>query len=153
MEEKQYNIIALNTTYSHALAVLEQQCFSTPWSQAQFEQAFEQKVFKVYGCVQAATLIAYVAVYQMADELEILNIAVHNSFRRHGIGHLLLAHLLHNACAEKINNIFLEVRVSNTPAIALYESFSFLRVGRRPRYYQDTGEDALVYALDLDCAP
>lgn len=107
--------------------------------------AFGQKSFFVFGARLRGRLIAYVSVYHTADQMEILNFAVLPALRRQGIGRKLLAVLLQ--CGNKIGilSVVLEVREHNVPAIALYEGLGFALSGRRRKYYEDTGEDALIY--------
>lgn len=120
-----------------------------PWTEKQFRLAFEQNVFSVFGLRDAERLLAYASVYHAAGELEILNVAVLPERRRRGLGRRLLGLLLQVARKMGITRAVLEVRTGNVPAIALYEGLGFAQVGLRPRYYTDTGEDALIYALDL----
>ncbi|AAS96155.1 ribosomal protein S18-alanine N-acetyltransferase [Nitratidesulfovibrio vulgaris] len=131
------------------VAALEQACFSTPWSEEQFLLAFEQRIFSVFALRDQERIVAYAAVYHAAGELEILNIAVHPDRRRHGLGRRLLGILLQVAVKMGITRAVLEVRTGNTPAIGLYEALGFRRIGVRPHYYQDTGEDALIFECDL----
>lgn len=131
------------------VAELERQCFSTPWSEEQFHLAFERKVFSVFGLRDAGRLVAYVAVYHLAGELEILNVAVHPDQRRRGLGRRLLAILLQVGAKMGIHRAVLEVRTGNAAAIGLYEGLGFTRAGVRPHYYGDTGEDAIIYECDL----
>lgn len=131
------------------VAELERQCFSTPWSEEQFRLAFERKVFSVFGLRDAGRLVAYVAVYHLAGELEILNVAVHPDARRRGLGRRLLAILLQVGAKMGIHRAVLEVRTGNVPAIGLYTGLGFTRAGVRPHYYGDTGEDAIIYECDL----
>ena len=72
-----------------------------------------------------------------------MNVAVDNRLRREGIASTLLAHLFERADSAG-EQYTLEVRTSNAAAIALYEQFGFRPSGTRPRYYTDTGEDALI---------
>ena len=134
------------------LAALESQCFDLPWTPEAFATAFGQDIFSAYGIRENADgntreLAGYIAVYHTAGELEILNIAVREDRRKQGLGHKLLRTALQAGEKMGILSAVLEVRVSNRPAIHLYESFGFRQVGRRRAYYQDTGEDALVYVL------
>lgn len=131
------------------VATLECQCFSTPWSEEQFRLAFDSRVFSVFGLRDAGRLVAYVAVYHLAGELEILNVAVHPDHRRRGLGRRLLSILLQVGAKMGIYRAVLEVRTGNAPAIALYEGLRFARAGVRPHYYGDTGEDAIIYECTL----
>lgn len=139
----------LDAGHLDEVLALEQRCFSMPWTAKQFGLAFEQKVFSVFGLRAGGRLLAYASVYHAAGELEILNVAVLPECRRRGLGRRLLGLLLQVARKMGITRAVLEVRTGNAPAIALYEGLGFARAGRRPRYYADTGEDALIYTLNL----
>ncbi len=71
-------------------------------------------------------------------------LAIHPSFQRQGLGQALLWALLKSACDRQLERSTLEVRDSNLAAVSLYKKFGFKEAGRRKRYYEDTGEDALV---------
>lgn len=128
-----------------AVAALERLCFTLPWTEEQFRQAFGHAAFAASGIYEGSELIAYLSVYHTPDELEILNIAVRVDRRRHGHGARLLLRALQEAEKNGIQRAVLEVRPSNAPAIGLYEKLGFARAGRRRAYYPDTGEDALIY--------
>ena len=132
-----------------AMQALEAACFSLPWSREQCRAAFDQQAFVAYGLEEAGVLQGYISLYRAADELEVLNLAVLPAVRRRGLGERLLRTALQEAEKTGINRALLEVRTGNAPAIALYEKCGFVRVGKRPRYYADTGEDALIYQCDL----
>jgi ribosomal-protein-alanine N-acetyltransferase len=89
-------------------------------------------------------LVGYACLWMLVDEAHVSTIAVHPAWRRRGIGSLLVYSLLRHAQALEAHVVTLEVRVSNTAAQALYADWGFRIVGRRRRYYSDTGEDALV---------
>ena len=86
----------------------------------------------------------------IADEFEILNLAVNVFERRRGAGTLLLSAALHWAVAQGATNAYLEVRESNSVAIQFYKHHRFEIRGRRPRYYASPTEDALVLAATLE---
>ena len=86
----------------------------------------------------------------VADEFEILNVAVARLSRRKGIGSKLVASTLDSAKRSKTNRAFLEVRASNTSARALYTHHGFTQCGQRVQYYRDPVEDALLLSLDVD---
>lgn len=134
-----------------ALAELESRCFPLPWTKETFAEALAGATFSAFGIRDEASggLAAYIGVYHTPDEVEILNIAVRADTRRRGYGRLLMATALRDAAETGILRAVLEVRTGNAPAIALYESFGFEKAGRRRGYYHDTGEDALIYVLDL----
>ena len=135
----------------HAVAMreLEQRCFSLPWSEAQCRAAFEQPAFAAFGLFRGMDLLAYTSVYHTLDELEILNLAVRPEERRKGFGRRILGMALQVARKMGMQKVLLEVRVGNHAAIGLYQGSGFRQVGVRPRYYTDTGEDALIYVCLL----
>lgn len=132
-----------------AIARLEKQCFSLPWSAELYRHAFAQDAFIALGRWEGGELIGYLTAYHTPDELEILNLAVRPDKRRCGHARVLLNTALRTARKTGILRAVLEVRRTNAPAIALYESLGFSRAGVRRAYYPDTGEDALVYILAL----
>jgi ribosomal-protein-alanine N-acetyltransferase len=87
--------------------------------------------------------------WNVADEVQILDVAVHPALRRRGIGRALMSDALDAARARAAVRLFLEVRRSNAAAIALYRSFGFYALGVRKRYYPDD-EDAVEMALALE---
>ncbi len=133
------------------LITLESACFSTPWGEEQYKASFAQSSFVAFGLrLQGQeTLIAYVALYHILDEMEILNIAVSPLHRRCGYGEFLLRRTLQASAALNCESMFLEVRVGNVAARNLYEKLGFSSVGVRKKYYADTGEDACIYKLAL----
>ncbi|RMF93168.1 MAG: ribosomal-protein-alanine N-acetyltransferase [Candidatus Schekmanbacteria bacterium] len=132
---------------------IENKCFSRPWTEEMF--LFELKrsrVSKMY-CARLDPkkniLCGYVCFWLFPGEAQITNIAVDPLYRRKGIGRKLLKHAIKRISQKNINEIFLEVRVSNAPALCLYESEGFVKIGRRKRYYSDTGEDAFLMKKTL----
>jgi ribosomal-protein-alanine acetyltransferase len=87
---------------------------------------------------------------QVADEAEILNLAVSASLRRQGQARALVERLLLAFREHSVRIVFLEVRESNSAAIVLYEKLGFLLVGQRPSYYHHPLEAALLYSKLLD---
>lgn len=127
-----------------AMHALEQKCFSLPWTEKQCCQAFLQNAFAAFGLWNENRLIAYISVYHVYDEFEILNLAVDPEEQRRGYGRRILQTTLQVAHKMGIKNVALEVRERNFPAIALYKSCGFFQAGKRSHYYPDTGEDALI---------
>ncbi len=89
-------------------------------------------------------IIAYICFRMIADEMHILKIAVAPEWRHQGIALWLLEKSLENAVKKGAEVTYLEVRPSNNPAIGLYNKAGFRVVGKRPNYYSETREDALV---------
>lgn len=86
----------------------------------------------------------YVIARAIADEGEILNLAVAPDGRRGGVGRALATEVLRVLGGRGVRDVFLEVRESNAGARALYAAHGFLEVGRRPRYYRRPVEDAII---------
>jgi len=89
-------------------------------------------------------LIGYAGCWQILEEAHITNVAVSSEYRRKYIGETLLVTLIDKCYENKIKYITLEVRVSNEPAIKLYEKYGFKSLGIRKGYYQNNNEDALI---------
>ena len=88
--------------------------------------------------------MGYLCFWQVADEIQLLTLAVRPDCRRQGVGRRLMTFLFQKAREGKAHQVFLEVRPSNRKALALYHSLGFTVVYRRPGYYLPEGEDALV---------
>jgi ribosomal-protein-alanine acetyltransferase len=95
-------------------------------------------------CQQGSEIIGALQWRNLGEELEILDLAVAPKHRCAGHAAFLLKNFLHEAAQTGAQYIFLEVRESNTAAIALYTKFGFTRAGRRPNYYRDPAEAALL---------
>jgi ribosomal-protein-alanine N-acetyltransferase len=90
------------------------------------------------------SLVGIGCLWAILEEAHITILGVHPSYRGQGLGQALLYALLKKARKRRLEWATLEVRASNRPAQSLYEKFGFQEVGRRRRYYKDTGEDALI---------
>ncbi|MEZ2231137.1 ribosomal protein S18-alanine N-acetyltransferase [Microcoleus sp.] len=90
------------------------------------------------------TLIGIGCLWAILEEAHIIMLAIHPQFQRQGLGQALLLALLKSAGDRQLERSTLEVRESNLAAVSLYKKFGFKEAGRRKRYYEDTGEDALV---------
>jgi len=128
---------------------LERMCFRTRWTREQFLLGLARGAFRILGVRVRGVLAAYVAFSLIAQEMEIMNIAVHPFHRRKGLAKGLLAEVMAICGREDAQQGFLEVRRSNVGAIDLYEKFGFIQVGTRKDYYPDNHEDALLYRLDF----
>jgi ribosomal-protein-alanine N-acetyltransferase len=91
----------------------------------------------------------FLLAWRAADELHLTDLGVTASFRRRGLARLLLSALRAEGMRDGARVILLEVRESNAPALGLYEALGFVELDRRARYYDDTGEDAVVMQLEL----
>jgi [ribosomal protein S18]-alanine N-acetyltransferase len=133
-----------------SVVAIERASFTMPWSRGAF--LYEMEKNRVARCLvmrDGASVVAYLCLWEIGDELHVTNIAVDPAVRRKGIGRSLLQGVLDDARQRGLRLVALEVRPSNIEARALYESFGFRVVGRRRGYYYDTGEDALVMETAL----
>jgi ribosomal-protein-alanine N-acetyltransferase len=136
-----------------AVASIEREAFSDPWSARSFAAALARpEVHFLVAEPVAATatsVVGYLVAWFLGDEGEIGNVAVEAASRGRGIGAALLDGALSAARSRAVHALFLEVRESNVAARALYASRGFVEVGRRRRYYRAPDEDALVLRCDV----
>jgi [ribosomal protein S18]-alanine N-acetyltransferase len=131
------------------LVALEKICFPHVWTEQQFWLCLKQKEYYIFGLKKSGNLAAYMSFQHIIDEMEILKLAVHPTHRRKGIGKRLLWLVLQDCMNMGIKKAYLEVRRSNTAALALYTGFGFVQTGVRKGYYPDNKEDALLLFLNL----
>lgn len=132
-----------------ALEAVEQASFSIPWTRGMLEEELFNIRARYRVIEYQGTIAGYIGMWQILDEGHITNVAVRPEFRRMGLAKRLLQDLIDYARDNGIVSLTLEVRVSNLPAIRLYESFGFRTEGRRKHYYADNNEDALIMWLRL----
>lgn len=124
---------------------IEQECFATPWSRESLEHDIAENKMATYIVADLeGDLIGYIGVWNIMEEGHINNVAVLPRYRRMHVGTLLLNTLIDATEAAGITSHTLEVRESNTAAQALYKKFGFIESGKRPGYYEDNGEDAII---------
>ena len=124
----------------HQLECASQQ---DPWSLQHFVDELDSRFATVDLYWHQNQLAGFLCTWLIAGELQIQNLATLPALRRRGIAVRLLEHVIARSMQEGLSSIWLEVRVSNKPAIALYERFGFFANGTRSGYYPD-GEDALI---------
>lgn len=128
---------------------IERASFPVPWPTYAFRQELEMNRLARYLLVKAGgEVVAYGGIWLMVDEAHVTTFAVLPSWRRKGIGGLLMVAMMRVAHDVGASVATLEVRLSNAAARALYARFGFRPVGLRPRYYSDNGEDALIMTTD-----
>jgi ribosomal-protein-alanine N-acetyltransferase len=132
---------------------IERRSFPTAWSLAMFVLELSKPSSICLAAVEPqrarpGKLLGYAICARYADVWHLMNIAVDPSKRRQGIATALLENVIERAGPDE--SFTLEVRPSNPGAIMLYESFGFRTTGTRPRYYRDTGEDAVIMWRTLD---
>jgi len=147
MSTQQVTIRPLGYADLPQVIAIERRAFPTPWSLAMFVLELSKPSSICLAAVEAdgsrtGRLVGYLICSRYADVWHLMNIAVDPPRTRRGLASRLLEQLLETA--GRGASYTLEVRPTNTAAIALYERFGFCSAGTRPRYYQDTGEDALI---------
>lgn len=111
----------------------------SPWSEKQILSDMQQDNVDYFFVKKDEKIVGFLAISQLAGELEITNIAIKKAYQGHGLGSQLLADL------DYVDfPIFLEVRASNTPAQALYKKWGFDIIGKRKQYYHEPVEDAII---------
>ena len=133
-----YEIVPMDRSHIDQIAALERECFSTPWSETMLSDAlFDPQASFIVADDGEGNILGYAGLHVVLDEGYIDNIAVHPDARRHGV-------------AANLAFLPLEVRVSNTAAIGLYEKYGFHQAGLRPGYYQNPREDALIMTREFE---
>ncbi len=127
---------------------IEQTSFSSPWSRSLLASELARPGALYLKASVGGELAGYVGLWHYAGEGHICTLAVAPGWRGHGIGEALVICALDQAAGLGAEVVALEYRVSNHGAARLYKKMGFASVGRRPRYYHDTGEDAILAACD-----
>ena len=132
-----------------SLAELDKECFSVPWSEKSFSNEAENQSAIYVIAKKDNTIVGYAGLWQVLDEGQITNIAVKKDFRRKKIASSMICELIKRAIQNNISRLTLEVRKSNTAAIALYTSCGFQPVGERKNYYHSPTENAVLMDLNI----
>ncbi len=132
------------------IAELEKQCFSDPWSEQSIASELENPLALWLVACEGNQVVGYVGSQSVLGAADMMNLAVAPEYRRQGIARALVGALIAALKAKQVERLSLEVRVSNVPAISLYESLGFRQVGKRPRYYEKPREDALILILNFN---
>lgn len=146
MTEEQICIRKMKAQDIPAVARIEQQLFSRPWSEQAFLKSLEQDTLFVV-VLKRNTIVGYCGMYCFMEEGEIMNVAVVPHWQNQGIGRRMLETLLEQSWEKGIRRVILEVRVSNANAIHLYESLGFQNCGIRKELYELPREDGMIMVL------
>jgi len=134
----------MNSTHVVSIAELEKLCFSDPWSENSIRSELENTLSHWLVALEGQTVVGYIGSQTVMGETDMMNVAVHPDFRRRGIAEALIGKLVADLKAKESHSLTLEVRSSNSAAQKLYEKLGFDLVGKRPRYYRNPKEDALI---------
>ena len=137
-------ITMMTSAHISQIAEMEKQCFSDPWSENSVASELGNPLSLWLVALDGDTVAGYVGSQSVLDAADMMNVAVHPAYRRQGIGRELVLALSERLKEKGVVRLMLEVRQSNAPAIALYESLGFQQVGLRPNYYRNPKENALI---------
>lgn len=149
--EKEAEIIVreLKVEDSAAVAEMEQQIFSDPWSEKSVMETVQQKQSVCFAAEKAGHLLGYLLAYHAADEAEIARIAVQKEARRQGAAGKLMQALEHYCEEHKMEKLLLDVRESNEAARSFYTKNGFVEDGIRQGFYTNPSEDAVLMSRQL----
>ena len=149
--EKEAEIIVreLKVEDSAAVAEMEQQIFSDPWSEKSVMETVQQKQSVCFAAEKAGHILGYLLVYHAADEAEIARIAVQKEARRQGVAGKLMQALEHYCEEHKMEKLLLDVRESNEAARSFYTKNGFVEDGIRQGFYTNPSEDAVLMSRQL----
>ena len=131
------------------VAALEKLCFADPWSENSIAGELKNDISLWLMALDDDRVVGYIGSQTAGGETDMMNVAVHPDYRRRGIAQILIEQLILGLEERGSDSLSLEVRVSNESAIALYEKLGFVQVGRRPNYYRNPKEDALILRKEL----
>lgn len=131
------------------ILLIEQCSFPAPWTARSFLSELQNKFARYFVLIDQERLFGYAGMWLFAGESHITTIAVHPDYRSQKYGRLLMKLLIDCSIDYGADTMILEVRVSNIPAIRLYSSLGFRKIGIRKNYYLETHEDAIVMLCSL----
>jgi ribosomal-protein-alanine N-acetyltransferase len=147
---KRYTIREMQREDIPAILGIERRSFPTPWTEWMFVSHLKFTGVSVNLVLETGEdLSGYAIAWVAHDEIHLLSIAVGPEHRRLGYGRALLEEVIRHGMARGGSLVVLEVRDGNEPARNFYANMGFQVIGRRRKYYIDTGEDAFVMVLSL----
>lgn len=133
-----------------AVATIEARSFSNPWHSQTFRSLISQARAHILVAEDPELgVMGYAVAWWVLEQGELANLAVTEAVQGRGVGSALLDRLLSDAKASGVETLFLEVRISNTRAQALYLSRGFAQVAFRKDYYRNPREDARILVKHL----
>ena len=144
-------IIQLGLLHLNSCLDLDQISLKGLWTKSQWEKELTDPKRICIGVIDLETkkLLGLCSAWLLIDELHITCMAVHPIHQRKGLGKFLISDLINRSNSLITNQIYLEVKETNTPAKAFYKSMDFIIVGNRPNFYKD-GSDALIFTKQLN---
>lgn len=135
--------------FLHKILEIEELSFPSPWSVHALKSEIENPISHFWALIMGKLLSGYICFWMFDREIQLISVAIHPHDRGKGLGHYLLKEMIDTGISKGMQQIWLEVRPSNLVAKELYERLGFEEAYRRPRYYPDTREDAIVMGLNL----
>ena len=148
MSEDRVEFRRLELRDLNAIEAIERASYPTPWSRSMFAGELAKPSSICLGAFEGERLVGFLIVSRYVDAWHVMNVAVEPAHRRRGIATALLDRLFELTAEDSRRGYTLEVRVSNSEAIALYERLGFQARGIRRGYYTDNREDALIMWKD-----
>lgn len=137
-------IVNMEGVHVPQVAALEKLCFSDPWSENSVASELKNPLSLWLVALDGDAVAGYVGSQSVLGESDMMNIAVDPNYRRQGVAAALIEELVLQLKQNGNHCLTLEVRASNAPAVKLYEKLGFAQIGRRPNYYRNPKEDALI---------
>ena len=132
---------------------IEQQCFTDPWSRQGFIDSIKQTFSVMLVGSYLGRICGYCCLYQMLDEGEFINVAVHPGYRQMGWGKRLVSMVMKIGIEKGVSCFLLDVRVGNAPAIRLYEKMGFEKIVVQKNFYQFPTEDGWLMRRNANAFP
>ena len=142
-------IETMTDAHVEQVAALEKLCFCDPWSENSIRTELSNPLSLWLVALDGERVAGYIGSQSVQGESDMMNVAVDPAYRRQGIGEQLVTQLALQLKELGNESLTLEVRISNEGAIALYKKLAFEQVGRRPNYYRNPKEDALILRKKL----
>lgn len=138
-------IVPMSECHLEQVLQVEEACFTTPWTRADFHRELHENTMAVYRvAIVDGNVVGYAGMWHVVNEGHITNVAVLHDYRRQGVGDKLMQSLIDIALEREMIGITLEVRMNNQAAQNLYVKYGFRPEGIRKNYYPDTKEDAII---------
>ena len=131
------------------LLPMDEVSFPEPWSFTTWEDELGGRLSHYIAVEQAGIPVAYGGFWLVAGEAQVMRLAVTPEKRGQKLGLFLVDAMLQEAKKLSATEMTLEVRAGNEPALHTYRHLGFVSCGRRPHYYEDNGEDAILMRRDL----
>lgn len=141
-------IIPLDPTHVDEVFAISEEAFPLPWSKEELMREIQNTGAINLVAIKASEVVGYLQCWFTEYDADLLNIAIKPEVKRQHLGEELLLHLIEILIEKKVQNLFLEVRVSNSPAQNLYKKLGFITLSKRERYYIN-GEDAFIMNRQL----